>query len=62
MTIDVQVEDRFAMSQRERDVRKIMQGVVEGKWTQAEAARLLKRSVRQVRRLQRSWKSEATLA
>ena len=35
MTIDVQVEDRFAMSQRERDVRKIMQGVVEGKWTQA---------------------------
>jgi hypothetical protein len=52
MTTDVQ-SDRIAMSQRERDVLKVMQGVIEGKRTQAEAARLLKRSVRQVRRLQR---------
>jgi transcriptional regulator with GAF, ATPase, and Fis domain len=37
----------------ERDVLRVMQGVIEGKQTQAEAARLLKRSVRQVRRLQR---------
>lgn len=52
MTTDVQ-PDRVEMSQRERDVLKVMQGVLEGKRTQAEAARLLKRSVRQVRRLQR---------
>ena len=52
MTTDVQ-PDRMAMSQRERDVLKVMQGVIEGKRTQAEAARLLRRSVRQVRRLQR---------
>ena len=52
MTTDVQ-PDRIAMSQKERDVLKVMQGVIEGKRTQAEAARLLKRSVRQVRRLQR---------
>ena len=52
MTTDVQ-PDRVAMSQRERDVLKVMQGVLDGKRTQAEAARLLRRSVRQVRRLQR---------
>lgn len=52
MTTDVQ-PDRVAMSQRERDVLKVMQGVSDGKRTQAEAARLLRRSVRQVRRLQR---------
>jgi hypothetical protein len=51
MTTDVQ-PDRMAMSQRERDVLKVMQGVLDGKRTQAEAARLLRRSVRQVRRLQ----------
>lgn len=52
MTTDVQ-PDLVAMSQRERDVLKVMQTVCDGKRTQAEAARLLKRSVRQVRRLQR---------
>jgi len=52
MTTDVQ-PDRVAMSQRERDVLKVMQGVLDGTRTQAEAARLLKRSTRQVRRLQR---------
>src|SRR5215213_9720344 len=50
--------DRMAMSQRERDVLKVMQGVIEGKRTQAEAARLLRRSVRQVRRLQRKLESD----
>ena len=52
MTTDVQ-PDLLAMTQRERDVLKVMQGVLDGKRTQAEAGRLLKRSVRQVRRLQR---------
>ena len=52
MTTDVQ-PDRMAMSQRERDVLKVMQGVLDGRRTQAEAGRLLKRCVRQVRRLQR---------
>ena len=45
--------DRIEMSQPERDRLKIMALVLEGKRTQAEAARLLKRSVRQVRRIQR---------
>ena len=51
--IEVQLRDRVEMSQRERDVLKVMQVVLDGKRTQAEAARLLKRSVRQVRRIQR---------
>jgi transposase len=41
------------MSQRERDVLKVMAPVLQGERTQAEAARLLGRSVRQIRRLQR---------
>jgi Helix-turn-helix domain len=45
--------DRIEMSQRERDVLKVMHGVLEGERTQAEAGRLLGLSVRQVRRLQR---------
>lgn len=53
MSIDVQSTDRTAMSQKERDVLKIMHGVLTGERTQAEAARLLKLSVRQVRRIQR---------
>jgi hypothetical protein len=52
MTTDVQ-PDRMAMSQRERDVLKVIQGVLDGTRTQAVAARLLRRSTRQVRRLQR---------
>ena len=51
--IEVQLRDRVEMSQRERDMLKVMQVVLDGKRTQAEAARLLKRSVRQVRRIQR---------
>lgn len=50
--IEVQDRNRVEMSQRERDVLKVMQGVLDGNRTQVEAARLLKRSVRQVRRIQ----------
>ena len=45
--------DRIEMSQPERDRLKIMALVLEGQLTQPEAARLLKRCVRQVRRIQR---------
>jgi hypothetical protein len=41
------------MSQRERDILKVMAPVLQGERTQAEAARLLGLSVRQIRRLQR---------
>jgi hypothetical protein len=43
----------IAMNQRERDVLKVMSLVLKGQRTQEEAARLLDRSVRQVRRIQR---------
>jgi DNA-binding Lrp family transcriptional regulator len=46
-------KDRIEMSQRERDVLKVMSLVLSGKRSQAEAARLLGRSERQVRRIQR---------
>ena len=49
--IGVQVEDRIAMSQSERDRLATLRGVVAGERTQVEAARLLQLSVRQVRRL-----------
>jgi transposase len=52
MAVDV-ATDRIPMSQRERDLLKILAPVLEGKRSQAEAARLAKLSVRQVRRLQR---------
>ena len=50
--------DRIEMSQRDRDRLKVMSAVVEGRRTQSEAARLLKRSVRQVRRIQRRLEAE----
>ena len=50
--IEVQDRNRVSMSQRERDVLKVMQPVLDGQRSQVEAARLLKRSVRQVRRIQ----------
>jgi hypothetical protein len=53
MSIDVPTPDRIPMSQRERDLLKIMAAVLQGKRTQAEAARLADLSVRQIRRLQR---------
>ena len=52
MSIDVAL-DRIVMSQRERDLLKIMAPVLQGERTQAEAARLADLSVRQIRRLQR---------
>src|SRR5437763_5663242 len=53
MPIDVPTPDRIPMSQRERDVLKVLHGVLKGERTQAEAARLLGISVRQARRIQR---------
>jgi len=53
MSISVQAQDRIPMSQSERDVLKVMHPVLRGERTQAEAARLLGKSVRQVRRIQR---------
>jgi transposase len=53
MSIDVPPGDRIAMSQRERDLLKVMAPVLQGQRTQAEAARLADLSVRQIRRLQR---------
>ena len=50
--------DRIEMSQRERDRLKVMAPVLEGRRTQPEAARLLKRCVRQVRRIQRRLEAE----
>ncbi len=52
MTIDVPGKDRIEMSQRERDVLQVVQSVLDGKRSQAESARLLDLSPRQVRRLQ----------
>ncbi len=56
--IEVQDRDRIAMNQRERDVLAVMRGVLSGDRTQAEAARLLHKSVRQVRRLQRKLEAD----
>lgn len=55
-------EDRIGMNQYERDVLKIMEPVLQGKRPQVEAARLLKLTVRQVRRLQRRIESEGDAA
>lgn len=52
------MESRISMSQRERDALKIMSAVLRGERTQAEAARLLRKSERQVRRLQRRLEAE----
>jgi len=49
---EVLVRDRLEMSHWARDVLAIMRGVLAGERMQAEAARLLEKSVRQVRRLQ----------
>jgi hypothetical protein len=62
MTIDVLTTDRIPMSQRERDVLKILHSVQSGKRTQAEAARLLGLGVRQVRRLQGKVKGQGDAA
>jgi transposase len=51
-------EDRIGMNQYERDLIKIMEPVLQGKRTQGEAARLLRLTERQVRRIQRRLESE----
>jgi Helix-turn-helix domain len=58
----VHQEDRIAMNQRERDVLKVVQSVVDGQRSQAEAARLLKLTSRHVRRLQRKLKKQGDAA
>ena len=62
MPIDVPAPDRIPMRQRERDTLKIMAPVLQGERTQAEAARLLGLSVRQVRRLQRKLERDGDTA
>jgi hypothetical protein len=55
-------KDRIEMSQRERDVLKVMSLVLKGQRTQMEAARLLGRSERQVRRIQRALEDQGDAA
>ena len=47
------MENRIEMSQKNRDMLIVMRSVLSGERTQAEAARLLGRSERQIRRIQR---------
>jgi hypothetical protein len=62
MSIAVSSADRIAMCQHERDVLKVMHQVLAGTLTQAEAARLLRLSARQVRRIQRRLEHEGDQA
>jgi transposase len=62
MSIDLPTGDRIPMSQRERDLLKIMAPVLQGQRTQAEAARLADLSVRHVRRLVRKLKDGGDVA
>lgn len=50
------------MSKRERDKLHAIKSVIEGKLTQAEAAEILRRSERQVRRLCAGWRDEGDAA
>ncbi|HYA67532.1 MAG TPA: ISNCY family transposase [Acidimicrobiales bacterium] len=52
------MESRIDMSQHERDVLVVMNGVLQGERTQSEAARLLHLTERQVRRIQRRLEAE----
>jgi hypothetical protein len=54
--------DRIEMSQRDRDRLKVMAPVLDGKRTQREAARLLKLSDRQVRRIVRKLQAQGDAA
>src|SRR5215469_11829805 len=62
MPIDVFSADRIAMSQKERDVLKILHGVLQGERSQADAAHLLGFTTRHVRRLQRRLEAEGDQA
>jgi hypothetical protein len=57
-----QTPDRIEMGQRERDTLKVLQTVIDQQRTQVEAARLLKRSVRHVRRLLRKLEQDGDQA
>lgn len=59
---EVQEPDRVPMSRRERDVLSVMRGVLSGERTQVEAARLLKKSVRHIRRMQRAMEATGDAA
>jgi hypothetical protein len=50
--------DRIWVSPWEREVLRVMTGVLSGQRTQGEAGRLLELSVRQVRRIQRRLEAE----
>jgi len=54
--------DRIEMNQRERDILTVMRLVLDGTRSQAEAARLLELSVRQIRRLQRRLEAQGDAA
>jgi hypothetical protein len=60
--MSIQIQDRIAMNQRERDLLKMMGPVLDGERTQAEAARLAGLSVRQIRRIQRKLKEHGDTA
>ena len=60
--VGVQAPDRVSMSQLERDRLAVLRGVSSGDRSQAEAARFLKLSVRQVRRLQRKLEAKGDAA
>jgi hypothetical protein len=62
MSTDEPKRDRIEMSQKERDVLNILHAVLRGERSQAEAARLLERSVRQVRRIQRKLQTQGDQA
>ncbi len=62
MSIGVLSTDRIAMSQKERDVLRVLHSVQSGQRTQAEAARLLGLCVRQVRRIQCKLEAEGDAA
>jgi len=62
MTIDGNERDRIEMSQKERDHLKVLHSVLDGQRTQVEAARLLRLSTRQVRRLQRRLQKQGDTA
>src|SRR5258708_1664828 len=55
-------QDRITMSQRERDLLKVMGSVLLGQRTQVEAARLADLSVRQIRRIQRKLEADGDTA
>ena len=56
------LEDRIAMSQKERDVLKVMSLVLKGQRTHVEAGRLLELSDRQIRRILKRLRDQGDVA